>query len=505
VYRTGERLKRLSIVGKFVGKFGAVNFWPKNQTKIQSNIPKNLALAGFGFVFTLALLTSPNAQAEAQIETARSDFEGPYFNSSEAHNYTDPYRGIYRKGDDFERSILREIENARYSIDLAVQELRLPYIAKAIARRRQQDGLRVRIILENQYNFAISDLSRGDVDGGDHSTSRNREYYNFVDMNGDGELSNYEVSQRDAIAILNRSGVPVHDDSFDGSSGSGLMHHKFMIIDSARVLVTSANFTMSDVHGDYSVPESRGNANALIIFNNRNLVRKFQTEFNIMWGDHGFARYGMKKPFRGAQKVNLTRSSRYGNSSVTIQFAPTSKHYGYDASTNGLIAKTLRQAKEDVRMALFVFSDQAIADALQQMHNTTRTMIRVLVENTFIFQWYSEALDMLGLSLLSANCTVDQGNNPWSRPIQSVGSPNLPKGDFLHHKFAVVDDRYTIFGSHNWAPAANHTNDETLLVIDDSNVAGQFSEEFDRLYRDSRLGASPSLLQKIRQREMNCR
>ena len=437
--------------------------------------------------------------------TVHPDLEGPYFNSSESDHYTDPYRGIYRKGDDFERSILKEIESAKYSIDLAVQELRLPYIAKAIARRRQQDGLRVRVILENQYNFPISNLDRGDVDGGDHSNSRNREYFNFVDMNGDGELSNYEVSQRDAIAILERASVNKRDDSFDGSAGSGLMHHKFLIIDSSRVLVTSANFTMSDVHGDYSVPESRGNANAMIIFNNKKVVRKFQTEFDIMWGDHGFSRFGMKKPYRGAQEVTLSNRRSSSNSKVTIQFSPTSRQYGYEASTNGLISKTIKKGKHDARVALFVFSDQGIANAMEEMHNHTRMDIRVLIENTFVFQWYSEALDFLGLKMKSPKCTDDIENNPWRNPIKSVGSPRLPKGDYLHHKFATVDDRYTIFGSHNWSPAANHTNDETMLIIDDKDVSSKFSQEFDRLYRNSNLGATPRLLNKIRMRQAMCR
>ena len=46
-----------------------------------------------------------------------------------------------------------------------------------------------------------------------------------------------------------------------------------------------------------------------------------------------------------------------------------------------------------------------------------------------------------------------------------MGVPILPKGDLLHDKFAVIDNKTVITGSHNWSEAANHGNDETLIVI----------------------------------------
>ena len=46
-----------------------------------------------------------------------------------------------------------------------------------------------------------------------------------------------------------------------------------------------------------------------------------------------------------------------------------------------------------------------------------------------------------------------------------VDTSRLARGDKLHHKFAVIDNKTLITSSFNWSPSAAHTNDETLLVI----------------------------------------
>jgi phosphatidylserine/phosphatidylglycerophosphate/cardiolipin synthase-like enzyme len=435
---------------------------------------------------------------------------GPFFNQDEASSYTDPYRGIHRIGSDLESLILSEIESATKTLDIAVQELRLPNVARALARK-QGEGVAIRMVVENEYNYSIAELDLGRSRAlSDHGAQRVQEYIRFVDMNGDGVLSDYEVSQRDAISIVRTAKIPLIDDTHDGSKGSPLMHHKFLIVDGKRLLVTSANFTMSDVHGDYTSLTSRGNANALLVFQDAVLVREFQREFDILWGSDratSFApleasksRFGVKKPYRSA-----VRSELPGDATVTVQFAPTPGGLGFESSTSGLIDRTLSRAQKSVRMALFVFSEQRFANTLQDLRDRFPIDIKVLVEPNFAYSWFSEVLDLLGLRLLSPTCKEDLSNNPWKKPIASVGIPVLDKGDFLHHKFAVIDDKTTIFGSQNWSGSANDANDENLLVIEDTGVAAKFSQEFQRLYAKARLGAPSYLLKSIKERETLCR
>jgi phosphatidylserine/phosphatidylglycerophosphate/cardiolipin synthase-like enzyme len=156
-----------------------------------------------------------------------------------------------------------------------------------------------------------------------------------------------------------------------------------------------------------------------------------------------------------------------------------------------------------VDLALFVFSDQAISDALAQRSQTGVT-VRALIDSDFIYRSYSEGLDMLGAATPDHRCKFEANNRPWSQPIQTVGIPALPEGDKLHHKFALIDNTTVIIGSHNWSAAANHTNDEALLVIRNPTVAAHFRREFDRLLTDAELGFTQNLQNRLQRQRKAC-
>jgi hypothetical protein len=85
-----------------------------------------------------------------------------------------------------------------------------------------------------------------------------------------------------------------------------------------------------------------------------------------------------------------------------------------------------------------------------------------------------------------------------------VGIPQLPGGDKLHHKFAVIDNRTVVTGSFNWSPSAAHQNDEVLLVIESPLLAAHFTREMDRLWRGAELGISERLSRKLAANRRRC-
>ena len=416
-----------------------------------------------------------------------------YFNNSQSSEYQETYRQQTRLGDDLEKQIVETISQAKFTVDIAVQELRLPKVAQILAQK-QKDGVKIRLILESNYSRTWSSFTAAEITKlGKKEQERYQEFRKFVDINQDHQITSEEISQRDGLAIVQNANIPWIDDTADGSKGSSLMHHKFVIVDHRFVIITSANFTLSDTSGDFSNSSSLGNANNLLKIDSSELASLLTEEFNIMWGDgvggKPDSKFGVKKPVRNPQTIIL------GNSKVTVHFSPTSPTEPWNISSNGLIAKTLSKSTKTVDLALFVFSDQQLANILEERHHQN-VQVRALIAPQFAYRPYSEALDMMGFAL-SDNCKYEVDNRPWKNPISTVGVPILPKGDLLHDKFAVIDNKTVITGSHNWSEAANNGNDETLIVIENPTVAVHYQREFDRLYGKIKPGLPANIKSKI--------
>jgi phosphatidylserine/phosphatidylglycerophosphate/cardiolipin synthase-like enzyme len=399
------------------------------------------------------------------------------FNHRGVSRYRSPVSGHWRQGDDLEAMLLASIAAAREEILVAVQELSLSRVAEALVAARAR-GVRVQVVLENTYAEPWSRLHPADLSP--HQRRRVEQLR--------------ALGQGDAVDLLLRGGVPLIDDTADGSRGSGLMHHKFLVVDGQVVVTGSANFTPSCIHGDADDPRSRGNVNHLLRFESPALAALFREEFRRMWGDGpggaADSRFGLAKASVGPRRVWI------GPTAVEVLFTPHPRrdpHHGL-AWLEAQLAQTRRRAD----LSLFVFSAQNLADALARLR-ARGARIRLVADPGFAHRSFSEVLDLLALHQPDHHCRLEAGNRPWSRPLESVGTPRLAAGDKLHHKFAVLDRRRVISGSFNWSPAAAHQNDETLLRIDSPQLARHFEAEMDRLWRGAELGVT-ARLERARQR-----
>ena len=243
-----------------------------------------------------------------------------HFNHRDGARYRNPLNGDWRNGDNLEEHLIRQINAANKEVLMAIQELTLPQIAKALIRAEQR-GVRVQVVLENNYSSPWSEQHPSDLSA--HSRRRHQQLRLLADRNRDGRLTAEERLAGDAIALLKRAGIAMIDDSEDGSRGSGLMHHKFVVVDRSVVITGSANFTSSGMHGDAGTSRSRGNVNHLLSIRSSELARLFQEEFERMWGDgpggEQNSQFGRGKNSSGVQAVQVNGIP------VNVLFAPHSK------------------------------------------------------------------------------------------------------------------------------------------------------------------------------------
>ncbi len=419
------------------------------------------------------------------------------FNHRDGSRYQSPLTGQWRNGDDLERFIVDAIEGADTSLLVAVQELSLPSLARHLIAAHRR-GVQVKLVLENSYSTPWSDQQPSHLPK--HQRHRWHQLQHLADTDGDGITTAEEARQGDAVGLLLQAGVPLLDDTEDGSSGSGLMHHKFVVVDDRSVITGSANFTSSGIHGDAGKPRTRGNVNHLLRIDSPALAAVFRREFERMWGDGpGGAkdsRFGLGKGGQSdAERVQV------GDVEIEVLFAPHPKRN----PSHGLnwLAALLASAKHQIDMALFVFSAQQLADVLEERANDG-VKIRLVADPGFASRSFSEVLDLLGVALPDRDCKLEANNQPFAQPIRGVGTPRLARGDKLHHKFAVIDKKTVITGSFNWSPSAAHTNDETLLVIHSPQLAKHFTREMDRLWNGAELGITPHIQRKLDRQRIKC-
>lgn len=418
-----------------------------------------------------------------------------HFNHDTSVSFQEPYRNINRNGEDFEALLLSEISSAKKRVWIAVQEIRLPRIAKKLVELKDR-GIDVRIVLEDDYNFTLENLTGQEIENGEgYSNNRLKDYFAFVDLNQNGKLEPAEIAARDAVFILKSGRVPMIDDTADGSKGSGFMHHKFVIVDSTKVIVTSSNFTMSDTFGDVLESGSRGNANALMRFSSVEMNRVFEEEFSYLWSGR----------FKGRKPVRAPVVIRGPKSQVTVQFSGFRSAVPFEQTTGGLIVRNLLLAKSQVSTALFVFTLQEAVNALEERNVRGGVRVGALVDPNFAYRDYSKLFDMWGTVVRDENCKVIGAARPWAQPVREAGAPRLAEGDMLHHKFAVIDESKVVFGSFNWSRAGVYSNDETLLVVEQPQVAAKFQSEYDRLLENADLGMPQRIRRKIDATERNCR
>ncbi len=124
----------------------------------------------------------------------------------------------------------------------------------------------------------------------------------------------------------------------------------------------------------------------------------------------------------------------------------------------------LERARKSVEICVFTITDDRIAEVILE----------------------TAARDVAVRIITDDDKSLDAGSDI-SR-IKSRGVPvRCDRSQYhMHHKFAVIDGQTVLTGSYNWTRGAAANNEENLVVLQDSRLAGEFHTVFERLWREFR-------------------
>jgi phosphatidylserine/phosphatidylglycerophosphate/cardiolipin synthase-like enzyme len=220
-----------------------------------------------------------------------------------------------------------------------------------------------------------------------------------------------------------------------------LMHNKFVIIDSTVVWVGSWNFTINDTY--------RNNNNVLIL-RSQGVVENFQAEFNEMFDQRLF---GPNSPSQTPRP-----DIRQDGIPIRTLFAPE------DDVLSALLGE-VGSAQQSIQFMVFSFTLDSIGERM-----IARAGSGVRVQGIFEVTGSETQFSELR-ALFCAGLDARQDGNPYR----------------LHHKVFIIDGRTVITGSFNISQNAVESNDESLVIITDPDLAAEYMREFDRRWAESRL------------------
>lgn len=122
----------------------------------------------------------------------------------------------------------------------------------------------------------------------------------------------------------------------------------------------------------------------------------------------------------------------------------------------------IASARETIDVCVYTITDDRLA----------RPLLRAFAERDVAVRIITETDKM-----------ADRGSD--IARFEAAGIPVATDTDtqFMHHKFAIFDDRVLASGSFNWTASATGRNHENLIVTSDPGLVDSFRDEFERLWQ----------------------
>ncbi len=196
----------------------------------------------------------------------------------------------------------------------------------------------------------------------------------------------------------------------------GLMHLKLLIIDGRHTWIGSANMTRESL---------KSQANLITHLDDETFARAVLLKAEQVTGPH------FEKPI-------LPQVLTTCGQTLELRFLPD------DQEAIARIKDLIRSAKKSIRVAMFTFTREDLADTLIQA-SKRGVQVEVVTDLT-------------------------QSRNTNKKIVTLLQKHNIPvalkdTGGLMHHKFMWIDDNILEHGSANWTKAAFKDNDDYIVII----------------------------------------
>jgi mitochondrial cardiolipin hydrolase len=162
--------------------------------------------------------------------------------------------------------------------------------------------------------------------------------------------------------------------------------------------------------------------------------------------------------------------------SLHLQATRVDAFFSPDDHPTKKILELICHSRRSIVLAVYFFTDGALADALIQAH-ARHVDIKVILDSISIENPHGKA-DILARNgievfIFSSSTKGIDGENKWSE------SP------LMHNKYAVFDNDYVETGSFNWTEKACIHNRENIVLIKDHGVCALYRQDFEKLLSQS--------------------
>jgi len=239
---------------------------------------------------------------------------------------------------------------------------------------------------------------------------------------------------RGQFSLLQATGIEVKDDN-----RTALMHNKFWIFDRQIVWTGSTNITVNGIF--------KQNNNVLVI-RSPEIAAIFEREFQEMWS----GQFGPRAP------------STLNNQWAILDGTPIQVVFSAEDNAVSNLIALINDAQTSIRFLAFSFTDYPLAQAMIDRSKTG-------VDVKGVFETFGSSGDSSELrTFWCAGVPVRQDSG----------------ASFLHHKVIVIDNSIVVTGSLNFSSNADKDNEENVVILDNSEIAALYLQEFNKLWIQAR-------------------